>query len=180
MPRLKKIYFEEIIPALKKKFKDKNIMALPKLKKIVISMGIGKIAKEKSLIEDHINELSLISGQKPIICKAKNAISNFKTRRGMIVGLMVTLRNNRMYDFVDRFINIVCPRIRDFRGFAVKSDGYGNFTIGVEDQQSFPEVNLDKVKREQGMNITFVTSAENDEELFEFLKLLKFPIKQKK
>ncbi len=180
MSRMKKKYYEEVIPLLKEKFKDKNVMDLPKLKKVVISMGIAEVSKEKAAMQDHINELTLLSGQKPIVINSKKAISNFKLREGQPIGLKVTLRGVRMYDFLDRFFNISCPRIRDFRGFKAKGDGTGNFSIGLEDQQIFPEINLDKVKRSQGMNINFVTSAKNNEDGMQLLLLLGFPLKVKK
>ena len=176
MSRLKRKYFEEVVPLLRKQSK-KNVMSLPRLKKIVINMGIAEVTKDKGAIESHVKELMYLSGQKPLITRAKQAISNFKLRKGQPIGLKVTLRGKRMYDFFDRFCNIVSPRIRDFRGFRLKADGKGNVSIGLEDQQAFPEVNLDEVKRSQGMNITFVTSAAKDSEGIELLKLLGFPFK---
>lgn len=140
-------------------------------------MGIAEATKDKNVIQDCIKQLASLSGQKPIITKAKKAIANFKSRKGQAIGLKVTLRKKRMYDFFDRFCNIVAPRIRDFRGFSFKCDGSGNYSLGLEDQQIFPEINLDEVKRTQGMNITFVTSARSDEECFELLKLLGLPFK---
>jgi large subunit ribosomal protein L5 len=178
MSRLQKKYKEEIIPILKKKYPKKNVMSLPKPKKIVISMGVAAVSKEKAAMQDHIKELSLLSGQRPIITKAKKSISNFKLRKGQSIGLKVTLRKKRMYDFLDRFCNIVCPRIRDFRGFKIKIGG-GNFSVGLKDQQSFPEINLDEVKRAQGMNITFVSSAKEDEDCIELLKMFGFPFSDK-
>jgi large subunit ribosomal protein L5 len=177
MSRLLKKYREEIVPQLKSKFPDRNVMEIPKLKKIVISMGVGEGAKDKNAFQAHIKEIALISGQKPIITKSKTAISNFKLREDQPIGLKVTLRGKRMYDFLDRFSNIVTPRIRDFRGFEPKGDGKGNFSLGIEDQQIFPELNLDEIKRAQGMNVTFVTSAQNDEECVELLRLFGFPFK---
>jgi large subunit ribosomal protein L5 len=177
--RLQDKFDKEIIPFLKKKYPDKNIMDLPRLKKIIISMGIAEATKDKNAVQDHIKELSLLSGQKPIITKAKKAISNFKLREGNPVGLKVTLRKKRMYDFLDRFCNIVSPRIRDFRGFSRKADGSGNYSLGLDDQQSFPELNLDEVKRSQGMNITLVTSASNDEDCITLMELFSFPFKKK-
>jgi len=175
MSRLQKKYKQEIIVSLQKKYKNRNIMTLPKLEKIVINMGIAEVSKDKAAILEHIKELSLLSGQKPIVMKAKKSISNFKLREGQSVGLKVTLRKKRMCDFLDRFCNIVCPRIRDFRGFKIKFDGHGNMNIGLNDQKAFPEINLDAVKREQGMNIAFVTSATKDEECRELFELLGFP-----
>ncbi|MGD2169103.1 MAG: 50S ribosomal protein L5 [Chlamydiota bacterium] len=177
MSRLQKKFNDEILPKLKEKYKDKNPMQLPKLKKIIISMGIAEAAKDKNAMQDHINELTLLSAQKPIITRAKKAISNFKLREDSPVGLMVTLRGKRMFEFMDRFCNIACPRIRDFRGFSAKCDGRGNYSVGLNDQQIFPEINLDKVKRSQGMNITFVTTADKDEECVDLLTNLGFPFK---
>ncbi len=180
MSRLFKKFQEEILPALKNKHKDRNVMQLPVLKKIVIHMGIAEAAKDKSILQAVTNELMLLSGQKPVVTKAKKAISNFKLREGQPIGLKVTLRGKRMYDFFDRFCNIVCPRIRDFRGFPQKGDGMGNLSIGLEDQQAFPEINLDEVKKTQGMNITFVTTAQQEEDCIELLEQLGFPFKEEK
>lgn len=177
MSRLKEKYVKEIVPEFLKQNPQLNRYEVPQLKKIVISMGLNEGIKDKSFIESHIKELSLLSGQKPIVTKAKNAISNFKLREGQIIGLKVTLRKKRMYEFFDRFCNIVCPRIRDFRGFKPKADGRGCYNIGIEDQQVFPEVNLDEVKRQQGMNIAFVTSANNDEDCLKLLSMMGFPLK---
>ncbi|MFQ5728804.1 MAG: 50S ribosomal protein L5 [Waddliaceae bacterium] len=177
MSRLKKKYEENIRGDLKKKFDYFNPMMIPKLRKVVINMGMAEAARDKNIIQDCVKELSLISGQMPILTKAKKAISNFKLRKGMPIGAKVTLRGKRMYEFVDRLFNIVCPRIGDFRGFNPKGDRNGNFTIGLEDQQIFPELNLDEVKRSQGMHITFVTSATTDEECIELLRLLGLPLK---
>ena len=152
-------------------------MKIPALKKVVINMGIAEASKDKNAIQDCVNEMTKLSGQKPIITRARKAISNFKLREDQPIGVKVTLRGVRMYDFVDRFCNIVCPRIRDFRGFPSKCDGRGNYTLGLEDQQIFPEINLDDVKKTQGMHITFVTSAANDEECVELLRLLGLPFK---
>ena len=178
MSRLQAKYKKEILAQLQKSHPDKNIMELPALKKIIISMGIVEAAKDKNAVQELIQELTLLSSQKPILTKAKKAISNFKLRIDQIVGLKVTLRKKRMYDFLDRFCNIVCPRIRDFRGFKTHGDGQGNYSLGLDDQQVFPEVDLDKVKRVQGMNITLVTSAETDQECVELLTLLGFPFKR--
>ncbi|MBI3211694.1 MAG: 50S ribosomal protein L5, partial [Simkania negevensis] len=143
--------------------------------KIVISMGVGEAVKDKNIIQDCVKELSYISGQKPIVTKARVSIANFKLREGQAIGLKVTLRGKRMYDFFDRFTNIVCPRIRDFRGFKKRGDGRGSYTLGLDDHQVFPELKLDEVKREQGMNITFVTNASNEEESLELLRQLGLP-----
>lgn len=178
MSRLKKKYEEEIKTALKGKFSYENPMCIPMLKKVIISMGVAEAIKDKNVMQDCMKELTLISGQKPVMTKAKKSISNFKLREGQAIGLKVTLRGKRMYDFMDRFCNIVCPRIRDFRGFKKKGDGRGSYSLGLTDQQVFPELNLDEVKREQGMNITFVTNAENEGECLELLTLLGLPFKR--
>lgn len=177
MSRLKKKYLEEIREELQKKFEYPNPMMIPALKKIVINMGIAEASKDKNSIQDCVNEMTMLSGQKPVITRAKKAISNFKLREGQPIGIKVTLRGQRMYDFIDRLFNIVAPRIRDFRGFPTKCDGSGNYTLGLEDQQVFPEINLDEVKRAQGMNITFVTNATTDKECIELLRLLGLPFK---
>ncbi len=177
MSRLKQRYLEKVKPALQQKFGYSNPMMIPSLKKIVISMGIAEASKDKNAIQDLINELSLISGQKPVVTRAKQAISNFKLRKDQPIGLKVTLRGARMYDFLDRFCSIAAPRIRDFRGFPTKCDGSGNYSLGLEDQQIFPELNLDAVKRVQGMNITFVTSAVKNDECIELLRLMGVPFK---
>jgi large subunit ribosomal protein L5 len=178
MSRLKSRFKEKVKPALQSKFGYANCMQIPSLKKVIISMGLAEATKDKNAVIDCVNELSLISGQKPIVTRAKKAISNFKLRKDQAIGLKVTLRGTRMYDFLDRFCNIAAPRIRDFRGFPAKADGSGNYTVGLEDQMIFPELNLDKVKRAQGMNITFVTSAENDEQCIELLRLMGMPFKE--
>lgn len=177
MARLYKKYLEEVKKELLNKFEYSNPMMIPALKKIVINMGIAEASKDKNSIQDCVNELTLLSGQKPVIVKAKKAISNFKLREGQPIGIKVTLRGKRMFEFIDRFFNIVCPRIGDFRGFETKCDGRGNYTLGLSDQQIFPEINLDNVKRAQGMNITFVTTAENDAECIELLRSLGLPFK---
>ncbi|NGX46794.1 MAG: 50S ribosomal protein L5 [Chlamydiae bacterium] len=178
MSRLEKKYHEEIKALLQKRFEYSNVMLTPKLKKVVINMGVGEAIRDKNAMQDCVKEMTLLSGQKPIQMKAKKSVANFKIREGQAIGLKVTLRRKRMYDFVDRFCNIVSPRIRDFRGFPYKCDGRGNFSLGLEDQQVFPEINLDEVKRSQGMSITFVTSAKSDEECYELLKALGLPFKE--
>lgn len=177
MSKLKNCYQEKVKVALKEKFAYSNEMVVPALKKIVISMGIAEATKDKNAIQDCTNELTLLSGQKPVVMRAKKAISNFKLRQGQAIGLKVTLRGQRMYDFMERFCNISAPRIRDFRGFPTKCDGQGNYSLGLEDQQIFAEINLDKVKRSQGMNITFVTSAKTDQECIELLRLMGVPFR---
>ena len=177
MSRLYKKFKDEIQPELKARHPDRSPMALPVLKKIVISMGLGDALKDKNALQEHSDELALLSGQRPVVTRSKKAISNFKLREDQPVGVVVTLRGKRMYDFLDRFCNIVAPRIRDFRGFGKKCDGRGNYSFGINDQQIFPEINLDKVKRTQGMNVTFVTTAQNDDDCVELLSLLGFPFK---
>lgn len=177
MSRLKKRYLSDVKPELQKKFGYQNPMQIPGLTKIVINMGIAEASKDKNSIQDCVKEMTMLSGQKPIITRAKKAISNFKLRENQPIGVKVTLRGQRMYEFLDRFNNIVCPRIRDFRGFSSKCDGKGNYTLGLDDQQTFPEVNLDEVKRAQGMHITFVTTAHTDPECVELLRLLGVPFK---
>jgi large subunit ribosomal protein L5 len=178
MSRIKNLYEKTVKGSLLEKFTYKNVMMIPKLKKIVISMGVAEALKDKNAMQDALKELTLLSGQKPVITKAKKAISNFKLREDQGIGLKVTLRGKRMYDFFDRFTNIVSPRIRDFRGFDKKGDGRGSYSLGLNNQQVFPELNLDEVKRDQGMNITFVTSATTDDECYELLKLLGMPYKR--
>lgn len=177
MSRLQEKFNKEILPKLQESHNDKNIMQIPRLKKIIVSMGIAEAAKDKNAIQDHIHELMMLTGQKPIVTKSKKAISNFKLREDSPVGLQVTLRGKRMYDFLDRFCNICAPRIRDFRGFQSKCDGRGSYNFGISDQQIFPEINLDAVKRSQGMNITLVTTAETDKDCVELLQNLGFPFK---
>lgn len=177
MARLKKRYRDVVKAELQTKFAYSNPMMIPSLKKVVINMGVAEPSKDKNALQDCVKELTMLSGQKPIIRKAKKAVSNFKLREGQPIGIKVTLRGVRMFEFIDRFFNIVCPRIRDFRGFSSTCDGRGNYSLGLDDQQVFPEINLDQVKRTQGMNITFVTSATSDAECVELLRLLGLPFK---
>ncbi len=177
MSRLQKRYKDTVKQALQEKFGYSNAMLIPALKKIVLSMGIAEATKDKNAIQDCIKEMTNLSGQKPILTRARKSVANFKLREGQAIGIKVTLRKKRMYDFLDRFCNIVSPRIRDFRGFPTKCDGSGNCSLGIQEQQVFPEINLDEVKRTQGMNITFVTSAKNDEECVALLQLLGLPFK---
>lgn len=177
MTRLKTRFEKKIKPALQSKFQYPNPMMIPSLKKIVISMGMAEATKDKNAITDCISQLTLISGQKPVTTKAKKAISNFKLRKGQPIGLKVTLRGARMYEFLERFCSVSAPRIRDFRGFPASGDGRGNYSLGLEDQMLFAELNLDAVKRPQGMNITFVTSAKTNDECIEVLRLLGMPFK---
>lgn len=176
MPRLLDKYKEEVAPALKDKFNYKSPMQIPKLEKIVINMGVGDVKDNPKALEAAVNELTLISGQKPVVTKAKKSVANFKVRQGMSIGCKVTLRGNRMYEFADKLFNIALPRVRDFRGINPNSfDGRGNFSLGVKEQLIFPEVDIDKVEKVRGMDITFVTTARTDEEAKELLALLGMP-----
>lgn len=177
MSRVQEKYKKEAKGKLQEKFNYQNPMQIPSLKKIVISMGIAEASKDKNAVQDCLKEMTQLSGQKPILTKAKKAIANFKLREGQANGVKVTLRRKRMFDFFDRFCHIVSPRIRDFRGFPLKCDGRGSYSIGIQEQIIFPELNLDDIKRTQGMNITFVTSAKTDQECVELLSLLGFPFK---
>jgi large subunit ribosomal protein L5 len=177
MSRLQKRYKEDVKKALNEKYAYPNCMLVPELVKIVISMGIAEATKDKNAIQDCLKEMASLSGQKPILTRAKKSVANFKLREDQAIGVKVTLRNKRMYEFFDRFCNIVSPRIRDFRGFSRRCDGSGNYSLGLEEQQIFPEINLDAVKRTQGMNITFVTTAKTDEECIELLSMLGLPFK---
>jgi large subunit ribosomal protein L5 len=175
-PRLKKAYYETVREELKQRFGYKNPMEIPHLQKIIISRGVGEAVADKKLLDQATEELSLIAGQKPILCKSKRDISQFKLRRGTPIGAKVTLRRERMYDFLDRFINVAVPRMRDFRGLPTNGfDGRGNYNMGVREQIIFVEIDVDRVYKLQGMDITFVTSAKTDEEAFELLKSLGLP-----
>lgn len=177
--RLKEKYQKEVIPALKEKFGYKNVNQVPKLVKIVMNMGLGRAIQDPKIIEEAVDELSKITGQKPVITKSKKAISNFKLRENMSIGCMVTLRCDRMFEFYDRFVNIALPRVRDFRGVMPKSfDGKGNYSLGIRDHTIFPEINADKVRVTKGMDITFVTTAQSDEEAMELLRLMGMPFRK--
>jgi len=179
-PRLKKQYREEIIPALTEKFGYKTVMRVPKLQKIVISQGLGDAVADKKIIDSAIQDVSRIAGQKAIATSSKKDVSNFKLRKGMPIGTKVTLRGDRMYDFLDRLISIALPRTRDFRGINPKGfDGRGNFNLGVKEHIIFPEIDIDKVNKILGMDITFVTSAESDEEGRALLDAFGFPFIKK-
>lgn len=179
-PRLKEMYAKEIIPSLTEKFGYKTPMRVPKLQKIVISQGIGDAVADKKLIEHALNDLTRITGQKAIASNSKKDVSNFKLRKGMPIGTKVTLRGEQMYDFLDRLIAVALPRTRDFRGISPKGfDGRGNFNLGIKEHIIFPEIDIDKVNRILGMDITFVTSAENDEEGKALLDAFGFPFIKK-
>lgn len=177
-PRLKSKYKEEIVSALKDKFQYKSVMQVPKLQKIAINQGVGAGVADKKVVEFAISELTTITGQQAVAAKSKKDISNFKLRKGMPVGVRVTLRDNQMYEFLDRLIAVALPRIRDFKGINDKGfDGKGNYTLGVSEQIIFPEINIDKINKIQGMDITFVTSAGTDVEALELLKQFGLPFK---
>ena len=178
--QLKKQYKEQIAPALKEQFKYSSAMQIPALKKIVINMGLGDATQDKKIIDVAINELTAITGQKAVATYSKKDIANFKLRKKMPIGVMVTLRRERMYEFLERLVKIALPRIRDFKGINSKFDGRGNYTLGIDEQIIFPEINIDQVDRLQGMNITFVTSATTDEEGFALLKAFGLPFKNAK
>ncbi len=179
-PRLAEFYKEKVVPALMKKFNYSSVMQVPKLEKICLNMGIGDAVQDKKLLQSAINELELITGQRPSVRKAKKAISNFKLRQDVPIGCMVTLRKANMFEFLDRFINISAPRIRDFRGFSDKSfDGRGNFSIGIKEQIIFPEIDVDKVSRISGLDITFVVRSNSDEETKALMDEFGFPFRRK-
>lgn len=177
--RLQEKYKKEIVKTLKGKFKYKNDLEIPKLEKVVINMGVGEAVKDSKKIEAALNELAAITGQKPVITKSKKANASFKLREGMPIGVKVTLRKNKMYEFVDRFVNIALPRVRDFRGVNTKSfDGKGNYALGLKEQYVFPEIEYDNVDSVRGMDIIFVTSAKSDKEARELLNGFDFPFNQ--
>lgn len=176
MSRLREFYQTEVVDGMTKKFSYKNKMAVPKLEKIVINMGVGEARENAKVLDGAVKDLTTISGQKPIITKAKKSVAAFKLREGMPIGCKVTLRGNRMYEFVDRLINIALPRVRDFRGVKGNSfDGRGNYTLGIKEQLIFPEIEYDKVDKIRGMDIIFVTTAKTDEEAKELLTLFGMP-----
>ncbi len=179
-PRLEGFYREHVVPALMEKFNFKSIMQVPKLEKITLNMGIGNATQDQKELAAAINEMELIAGQRPMITRSKKAISNFKLRQGIPIGCKVTLRRARMYEFLDRFINISSPRIRDFRGFPDKGfDGRGNLTIGIKEQIIFAEIDVDKVSRITGLDISFVMSSNTDEESYALLKEFGFPFRKR-
>lgn len=177
---LKKVYIESIAPALQKQFNYSSKMQIPVLKKIVINQGLGDATQDKKLIEVSIKEITTIAGQKAVATYSKKDIANFKLRKKMPIGVMVTLRRERMYEFLERLVRIALPRIRDFKGIETKLDGHGNYTLGIQEQIIFPEINIDTIERIQGMNITFVTSAATDEEGYALLKAFGLPFKNAK
>jgi len=178
IPRLKTKYKEEVVPAMQKKFSYKSSMQVPRIAKICVNQGVGDAVSDKKLIDSAIAEMTMITGQKPVQTKTKKDISNFKLRVNVPIGVRVTLRDNNMYEFLDRLIAVALPRIRDFRGINPKGfDGRGNYTLGVTEQIIFPEIDIDKVSKVTGMDITFVTTAKTDEEAMELLKEFGFPFK---
>ncbi|MGB0242535.1 MAG: 50S ribosomal protein L5 [Bacteroidia bacterium] len=178
-PRLRTKYFEEVVPAMQAKFNYKNSMQVPKITKVVLNQGIGAAVNDKKIVDAAVEEMTKITGQKAVPTLSKKAISNFKLRENMPIGCKVTLRQEKMFDFLDRFISVSLPRVRDFQGLMVKGfDGRGNFTMGITEQIIFPEIDIDKVNRISGMDITVVTSAETDEESLELLRLIGFPFQK--
>lgn len=180
VPNLKTKYKEEIIPALMKEFKYKSVMQVPRLSKIVINQGIGQATADKKLVETAVNELTNISGQKAVATISRKDISNFKLRKGAAIGVKVTLRQERMYEFLERLVNVALPRIRDFKGINSKLDGRGNYTLGITEQIIFPEIDIDKISKLLGMEISFITTAPSDEEGFALLREFGLPFKNLK
>jgi large subunit ribosomal protein L5 len=178
-PRLKEHYKNNVVPALIKEFGYTNVMAVPKLEKIALNIGLGEATQNSKLMDGAVNELALISGQRPVVTKARKSVAAFKLREGMSIGCMVTLRGDRMYEFLDRLMNVALPRVRDFRGVSTKSfDGRGNYTLGIRDQLIFPEIDYNKVEKIKGMNICITTTAKTDAEGLALLKLLGMPFRQ--
>ncbi len=181
IPRLKDKYQQDIIPAMMKKYNYKNQMAVPKIEKVVINMGLGKAREDAKIVDEATQVIASITGQKPVVTKSSKSISNFSIRKGMPVGCKVTLRKNRMYEFLDRLINVAMARVRDFQGVSPDSfDGRGNYTLGIKEQLIFPEIEFDKVNTTLGMNVTIATNAENDEEAKELIRLIGMPFKKDK
>jgi large subunit ribosomal protein L5 len=177
--RLRDKYKSEVVPALMKEFELKNVMAVPRLEKVVINMGMGEATQNAKVLDPAVAELTQITGQKPIVTKAKKSIAAFKVREGMPIGAMVTLRGDRMYEFLDRLMNVALPRVRDFRGVSTKSfDGRGNYTLGLRDQLIFPEIDYSKVDKQKGMNVTIVTTASSDDQARSLLKAMGMPFRQ--
>ncbi len=179
MARLKDKYVQEVVPAMQAKFKYSSPMQMPKLEKVVLNMGVGDVKENPKAMDAAVNDMTIITGQKPVITKAKKSIANFKLRQGMNIGCKVTLRSDMMFNFVDKLFNAALPRVRDFRGVSGNAfDGRGNYTLGVKDQLIFPEIEYDKVDKARGMDIVFVTTAKTDEEAKELLKLMGMPFSQ--
>lgn len=179
MPRLKEKYENEVVPALREKFQYKSVMEVPKLVKVVVNMGVGDAKDNSKLLDAAVNDLGIITGQKPIVTRARKSIANFKIRENMPIGCKVTLRGAQMYEFADKLMSIALPRVRDFKGVSGKAfDGRGNYSLGIKEQLIFPEIEYDKVEKLRGMDIIFVTTAKTDEEAKEFLRLLGMPFAQ--
>ncbi|MFB0958826.1 50S ribosomal protein L5 [Clostridiaceae bacterium HFYG-1003] len=179
MPRLQDKYNNEVVAAMMEKFGYKNVMEVPKLEKIVINMGVGEAKENSKVLESAVSDLQIISGQKPVITRAKKSVANFKLRENMAIGAKVTLRKANMYEFADKLINIALPRVRDFHGISDKSfDGRGNYSLGIKEQLIFPEIEYDKIDKVRGMDIVFVTTAKTDEEARELLRFLGMPFAQ--
>ena len=179
MARLKEKYNKEIAPQIAKEFDIKNPMAIPRIEKIIVNMGMGEAISNSKILDVAVEELKVITGQKPVVTKAKKSIASFKLRQGMPIGTMVTLRGERMYEFLDRLISVALPRVRDFRGISGKAfDGRGNYTLGINEQLIFPEIDFNKVDKTRGMNISIVTTAKNDEQSRALLKALGMPFRQ--
>lgn len=176
MPRFKDMYKSEVAPALMKKFEYKSVMQIPKIDKVVINVGAGEAKDNSKVIDAIANDLAIITGQKPVVCRAKKSVANFKLREGMPIGVKVTLRGDKMYEFIDRLFSLALPRVRDFRGINPNSfDGRGNYSMGVKEQLIFPEIEYDKIDKVRGMDITFITTANTDEEARELLTLMGAP-----
>jgi large subunit ribosomal protein L5 len=181
VPSLKKLYKEEIVPQLMKEFEYSSVMQVPKLEKICINQGVGEASQDKKLADVAVQQVSMIAGQKAVPTIARKSVSNFKLREGMVIGARVTLRNDQMFEFLERFVSVALPRVRDFRGISDKSfDGRGNYSVGIKEQIIFPEINLDKISRITGLDITFVTSAKTDNEALALLKALGLPFKNQR
>ncbi len=179
MARLRDKYKNDIAPAIAKEFDIKNTMAIPKVEKIVVNMGVGEAISNAKILDTAVDELRAVTGQKPVVTKAKKSIASFKLRQGMNIGTMVTLRGERMYEFLDRLISVALPRVRDFRGVSAKAfDGRGNYTLGITEQLIFPEIDFNKVDKTRGMNISIITSAKTDEQSRALLKALGMPFRQ--
>ena len=179
MSRLKGKYVSEVVPAIQKRFGYQNVMEVPRLEKVVINMGVGDAIANAKAMDAAVGDLAAITGQKPVVTKAKKSIANFKLRSGMSIGTKVTLRGEKMYDFLDRLMNVAIPRVRDFRGVSPKAfDGRGNYALGLKEQLIFPEIDIDKVEKTRGMDVIIVTTANTDEEAKELLKLLGMPFRE--
>jgi large subunit ribosomal protein L5 len=178
MSRLKDRYAKDVVPALKKEFGYKNVMAIPKIEKVVVNMGLGEATQNAKIVDTGVDELARVTGQKPVVTRAKKSIAQFKVRKGMPIGTMVTLRGERMWEFLDRLVSVALPRVRDFRGVSPRGfDGRGNYTLGLKDQLLFPEIDYMKVDKARGMNISVVTTAKTDEESRKMLQLLGVPFR---